>query len=238
MMGQRQKLHDFSEDLQRELIDSFRIDDPGYTKGLAVNYPVEKGMVRGIFAPFRINDELEKFLVSSFELSGEKVFESAVFLHYLAVFSPNLAINFLNELIRPKKKLFIGSVPKMQIETLIGKVDYYIYTPPQNSYYSIDVWWPSVLACIDHVEMVIPATGMATRVINKRLWNLNINVQSFDIGSLVDTVALLPTRKWIRLAGHRAKKVLLNQPENTSAQALHYLLREIKLRCYSAIKSI
>jgi hypothetical protein len=236
MMGKSQKLHRFSPSLQAEMKEAFEIENPLYCKGLAVNYPRERGMVRGILAPFRIDAELQNFLLSTFDLSNRPRFESAVFLHYLAIFYPVEAQAFLDEFIRPKRKMFIGSIPRETIEKLIGPVAYYVATPARDSYHTMDLWWPEVLKCAEKVDMVIPATGMATRVVNKRLWHEGLEVQSFDIGSLVDAVDLLPTRKWIRLAGHRAKRVLLDQPEPSFGSYLEYVQREIRLKCYSAIK--
>jgi hypothetical protein len=236
MMGKSQKLHQFSTSLQAEMKEAFEIESPLYCKGLAVNYPRERGMVRGILAPFRIDAQLQNFLLSTFDLSNRPRFESAVFLHYLAIFHPAKAHAFLDEFIRPKRKLFIGSIPREKIEKLIGPVTCYVATPERDSYYTMESWWPEVMKCIQQVDLVVPATGMATRVINKRLWNSGVEVQSFDIGSLVDAVDLLPTRKWIRLAGHRAKRVLLDQPRPSFGSHLEYFQREIRLKCYSAIK--
>lgn len=236
MMGRSQKLDQFSLPLQQEMIESFEIESPLYVKGLAVNYPQEPGMVRGILGTHRVDNELQNFLLSKFDLARQPRFESAVFMHYLALFHPAFASSFLDEFVRPKKKLFVGSVARKQIEKLIGPVDYYVQTSERDSYSQIDHWWPEVKRLAERVDLVIPATGMATRIINKRLWNAGIEVQSFDIGSLVDAVELLPTRKWIRLAGHRARKVLLNQPSPTLGSSLDYIQREIRLGCYSVIK--
>lgn len=238
MMGRSQKLHQFSLSLQQEMVESFEINDPLYVKGLAVNYPQEPGMVRGILGPHRVNNELQNFLLNRFDLARHSRFESAVFMHYLALFHPSLASGFLDEFIRPKKKLFVGCVARKQIEKLVGPVDYYIQTAERDSYSQIDHWWPEVMRLAQRVELVIPATGMATRIINKRLWLSGLEVTSFDIGSLVDAVELLPTRKWIRLAGHRARNLLLNQPEPTLGSRLDYLQREIRLGCYSAVKNV
>ena len=41
---------------------------------------------------------------------------------------------------------------------------------------------------IDDVDVVLPTAGMAGRVINKRLWKLNKNVHSIELGSMVDAV--------------------------------------------------
>ena len=60
-----------------------------------------------------------------------------------------------------------------------------------------DEWWPKVLECIDDVDLVLPAAGMAGRVVQKRLWKLNKNVHSIELGSMVDTVDNLNTRSWM-----------------------------------------
>jgi hypothetical protein len=159
-------------------------------------------------------------------------------MHYLSLFHPTLASAFLDEFVRPKKKLFVGCVARKEIEKLVGPVDYYVQTAERDSYSQIDCWWPEVMRLAERAELVIPATGMATRIINKRLWNTGIEVQSFDIGSIVDAVELLPTRKWIRLAGHRARKVLLNQPDPTLGSSLDYIQREIRFGWCSAIKRL
>ncbi|MBN2520730.1 MAG: hypothetical protein JXB17_09520, partial [Bacteroidales bacterium] len=39
MMGKNQANHDFHPDLQKEMIESFKIESTQYLKGLAVNYP-------------------------------------------------------------------------------------------------------------------------------------------------------------------------------------------------------
>ena len=117
-----------------------------------------------------------------------------------------IALLFLD--IRPKKKLFIGSVDKFQIEQLVGNIDYYVKIPERDAYYSIDEWWPEVLKYIDDVDVVLPTAGMAGRVINKRLWKLNKNVHSIELGSMVDAVVGLDTRSWIPKVGDKIQNLL------------------------------
>ena len=47
------------------------------------------------------------------------------------------------------------------------------------------------------MDLVLPAVGMAGRVIQKRLWKLNKKVHSIELGSMVDTVDDLKTRSWM-----------------------------------------
>ena len=103
----------------------------------------------------------------------------------------------MNNFIRPKRKLFIGSIKKSSIEKLVGEVHYHVETPSRDAYYNIDEWWPKVLECVDDVDLVLPAAGMAGRVVQKRLWKLDKNVHSIELGSMVDTVDDLNTRSWM-----------------------------------------
>jgi hypothetical protein len=72
-----------------------------------------------------------------------------------------------------------------------------VEVPSRDAYYNINEWWPKVLDCIDDVELVLPSAGMAGRVIQKRLWNLDKNVHSIELGSMVDVVDDLNTRSWM-----------------------------------------
>lgn len=239
MMGKDQANHRVSPALTSEMIESFAIDDPLYRKALAVNHPVEKGMVRGLFARFRDNPEMEDFLYHQFGALDHVTFENPVFLHYLAVFEPRLVNSFLNTVIRPRKKMFIGSIPREKIEALIGPVACFVETPPRNAYATIDSWYPQIEQHLHEVELIIPAAGMATRVINKRVWDSGAVVQSFDIGSLVDVADDRLTRKWIRLAGHRIERHILHPDRAmTASQALAYFKKEVYLTAYSAVKSV
>ena len=116
----------------------------------------------------------------------------------MAVKEQDIVVDFLDKFIRPKKKMFIGSVDKRLIEKLVGKIDYYVEVPDKDAYYTMDDWWKKVLDNIDDVDLVIPTAGMAGRVTQKRLWNLNKNIHSIELGSIVDAVVNSKTRGWIK----------------------------------------
>jgi hypothetical protein len=209
MKGRSEMMHKFSTDLQNELTESIMINDENYLIGVAVNYEKEEGMYQGVFEPFGYNIELSDYLQTELKFNQETLFESAVLFHYLSIFKPDKATGFLNEFVRPKKKMFVGSIEKKSIEKLIGHVDYYVKIDSQNAYYSMDSWYYKVLENIDNCEVLIPAAGMATRVLNKRLWNLNKNIHSIDIGSVVDAIDNKQTRTWIKKEGGKIKNILL-----------------------------
>ena len=55
---------------------------------------------------------------------------------------------------------------------------------------------------MDHIsdcDIVIPSSGMTSRVINKRLWDIGANVKSIDFGSVVDDADGKTTRTWIKM---------------------------------------
>lgn len=207
MMGKNHRNYQTSEGLVRELKESFRINHPQYLIGLAVNYPAENKMIKGVFAPFSFNEDLNLFLNKN-DLYTNETYESFIFFHYLAVFYPKLMYNFFEKYIRPKTKMFIGSTPRHIAEKLYGKIDYYVNTPRQSAYDHIEDWWLQVEQNIDKVELVIPSAGAASNVISKRLWYKKLNINLFDIGSLVDAVDRKKSRGWIKRKGHKIQKIL------------------------------
>jgi len=209
--------HAASPELQKELVEAFMIDAPNYIKGVMVNEPTFNG-----FSLQPVNSTRNKQTLDFIErlYNGEKeeiTFDSHVLLTYLAVCQQDVMMNFLDVFIRPKKKLFIGSVDKNEIEKLVGKIDYYVKIPCAKveeqkvfpgAYYFMDEWWPEVLEYVDDVELVLPTAGMAGRVITKRLWNLNKNIHCIELGSMVDAVVGKPSRSvWVR-SGSKIKNLL------------------------------
>lgn len=209
MRGVREKLHEYSDELSRELIEAFLIDDVYYVRGAMLDYPHEPGMRRGIFSPpddIMIN---KLYLKNILHLDESVLFDSHIMFHYISVFRQDLMYSFLEKYIRPKRKMFIGSVPEPQIKRLIGNVDYYVEVPKRNAYYSINEWYPHILQNIDDVELCIPAAGMAGRVINKRLWQLEKEIHSIDLGSVIDAACNITTRTWIKHVGYTIENLLL-----------------------------
>ncbi len=200
--------HEYSEELQNELINSFGIEGDAYLKGAMVNEPT----FDGIDLRPRNQDENAHILSSFKKLYGDKNITtySHVLFTYAAVHEQKMMIQFLDNFIRPKKKLFIGSVPKNDIEKLVGKVDYYVNIPVasveeqkvfKGAYYTMDEWWEDVMDCVDDVELVLPTAGMAGRVTCGRLWDLDKQVHCIELGSVVDAVIAKESRSWIIRAG-------------------------------------
>lgn len=195
----------YSPELQKELAEGFLIKDPNFLKGLCLSYELEPGMKDGVFAPFRYNDRLQMMVES---LTDEKLFLSNVLFLYLIMFKREVFEDFLDTYIRPYPKLYIGGVDKRHVQKVIGPCEY-VQTPMKNAYSAIDQWFPQVEEKVQGVKVVIPSCGQSSRVVNKRLYEMGLNIWSIDFGSLFDAVAGLGTRTWIREEGH-----ILNQIYN------------------------
>ncbi len=218
MNGKREKMHEWSPDLQRELREAFAIDDVRYLRGAMVNYPLEPGMTHGVFAPATNNTEIENWLLTNQNIDSEMVFDSHIMFHYISVFKQELMINFLDKYIRPKKKMFINCLTEGKeqfefdrLEKFVGKIDHFVQVPFNDAYYKMDEWWPEIEDYVDQVDLCIPAAGMAGRVAQKRLWNLDKNMHSIDLGSVIDAITQRSTRTWIDRVGNRVDNLLMDK---------------------------
>ncbi|MCK4750754.1 MAG: hypothetical protein KAT15_27035, partial [Bacteroidales bacterium] len=231
IMGKKQNNHDYNIHLAEEIRQSLSIENPLFLRGLQVNHPHDRGMTKGLFERYYYNDEMQDFLLENIKLPWPMVFESAWFPNYFTSFYPLEMNRFLDRYIRPKKKMFIGSVPETEIRKLVGDVHFYISTPRKNAYATIDTWWPEILKYLDSVEVVLPAAGMATRVISKRLWDLDKEVHCIDLGSIVDAVSSFPpSRKWIKLKKHALNRILLPEfRDNSLSYWIRYAVKETGL---------
>ncbi|MFN8209129.1 MAG: hypothetical protein U0T82_17240 [Bacteroidales bacterium] len=229
MIGEDAQNHRASGPLLEELRQTFILDHALYLKGVAINYPLEPGMVHGLFAPHKDNSRLEKALTDNFGFAENFAFENPVLFQYLTVFDPGEMIKFLDTYIRPKRKMFIGSTPQPVAEKIYGKIDYYINIPAKSAYYTINEWYPLIAKDADKVDVVLPSAGTASNIIAYRLWQAGVQVHLLDIGSIVDAAEGKPSRKWIRLMGHRVNNILLPEARNRSLKfRINYLYKEIR----------
>jgi len=204
MDGKRGYKHNFSKELQNELIEAFTIQHKGYIKAASLGYPKERGMTRKAF--LFSDSRVENLRNIAAKLSKERVFYNPIVFHYLSLFHPKTLIKFINKYIKPKKKMFIGGNDKKAMESLYGKIDYYIKTPREQAYYSINEWWPQVLKNIWKCEVVLPSCGHASNVICKRIWKIGANLHCLDIGSINDVLEGNVTRGWVEKMGVKTIK--------------------------------
>jgi hypothetical protein len=199
MNGGNDKFHAYNKKLQEQLVQSFKITDECYIKGLAVNYPIEKGMKPGLFAPFEYNEKLAK-VVKRF--TKERNFYNPVVFQYLYVFDKFSFNKFFQQFIH-RAVIFVGCIDAKLIEKLIDLNVYTsIETKAKDSFDDFDTIEKQLIEAIKKYPkppLVICATGLTTRALAKSVYQSNVNCYFIDIGSVVDAAAGLETRKWIKL---------------------------------------
>jgi hypothetical protein len=195
---------EYSPELQEELYDSIRISDPLYMKAVALEWKEEPGMIKGLFAPSNVEENVKTKIVEALD---DSTYFNPIAFHYLSLFNPKVLKKFIKQHIFYQKKMFIGSASKENMEKFLGKINVYVETPKRNSYNSIDEWYGKILEYLDGIELIITCTGFASRVITKRLWNKNVVAHVIDLGSIVDPMDNnFQTRTCWRLKGKEVKK--------------------------------
>jgi hypothetical protein len=196
---------DNSAELRAELKESININDPLFLRAVSASYPLEPGMVDGLFAPFGNKEYLDTILDQFIDkINQSELYLSHILFHYLGVFKPQVLTDFVNKYIRPYPKMFVGSCNKASMEGFFGDIKTYVETPAVNSYATIDNWWKEIEDSYEDVKVIILATGNTSRIIAKRLWNINANVHCIDIGSIVDPIDnKFDTRTCWKMAGKK-----------------------------------
>ena len=238
MDHQRHRLrHKITESVEREMADTFTIDHPHYVRGIAAGYPKEEGMMSGLFAPHVCNEELVAIL-RKFGLKEGEQLDSAVMPHYMTVFHPKRFDAFLQRYVRPKKKMFVGCVEKRLVEKIYGPIAVYVKTPKRHASLQFESVWKEVKANLGDVELVLPAAGISSKIIAKRLWYMGVMVHCLDLGSIVDALEEKPvSRKWLRLKGHVINNVLRPESRRTDLGfKLSYCRKEILFNLRKGIR--
>ena len=214
--NQGYKNHKFSEALRVEMEEAFLIDHPEYMRSTFLNYKDTNKDVQRFFFNYPENKELNDLLNTKYNKVDKWEFENCNSLPYYALYHSKEFVDFLNEFVRPKKKLLIGGVSPETAKKLYGNIDEYVQTPMKSAYNNIDEWWQELEEKSKKVDLILPACGAASKVINKRLWNLGYDKHVLDIGSIIDAIDHLNTRKWIRLKGHKVNSLLLEEYQDKS----------------------
>lgn len=207
--------HRFSHTLKSELEQALSIDHANFIKAAVLGYPKEPGMKKRVFIEGSTEGSWpDRYVSTALKYSSSNFYHNPIVFHYLAVFKPIFLKHFINMFIKPKTKMFIGCCPKKDAEAFYGPIDVYVETPPKQAYHHIDKWWPQVEKNVDGVSMVLPSAGLASKVISKRLWQMDKNVQLIDIGSVNNILEGRNHPAWIKVMGlEKLKKNLLSETE-------------------------
>ncbi len=238
LMGKSYRNHEYSDRIRKEMEESILTDDPNYLRAAVVNFPCDPEMRNGLFSIYPDNPEMEGFLSQNLPSLEKRPLEHPYALPYYCLFHSE-QFHSLMEYLRSRRKLFIGGVDPSKASQFYGPIDQYVQTPSKNAYAEIDTWWPKVQAAAEKVDLVLPTAGAASKVINKRLWAAGYPGTCLDIGSIVDWVAGINSRKWIRLLGHRINRVMPKAYQNRSFSfKVEYQVREAFYHTRNAWKDL
>lgn len=195
----------FSQALMKDIRESFLIEDPDYLLAASCTWDIEPGMEPGVFAPFKYN---RKLAIKLSELTDQREFLLPVVFHYLCLFNIPVFKKWVNKYIRPKRVLYIGSVPQRYVEMMLGPIQGHVRTPKRTAYELRDSWMPRAMdeATSGKYDVVIPSIGQCTRVIQGKLWKQGAEIHSLDMGSMFDALCDRGTRTWIREKGWVVRK--------------------------------
>jgi len=196
--------HRFSEGQKKEMIEAINLSDTRIIKGVSGGYPLEDGMKDGLFGKMANMPEL----VETFRkvlTTNETTFYSPVMFHYLIVFQPERFERFVNQYIRGKRIMYIGSRSLQNMNLLFGNIKYHIQIPNKNAYDSIEKIWENVESKLNGIDVCILAAGSASNIIQKRIWSAGYKVHALDFGSICDVLETDNTKTWLRMVGSKIR---------------------------------
>lgn len=193
-----------SEEFKKELIESFEIDNPDYLIGNIAGMVKEPKAEAGLLAPFPEDEELKKITKKFYK---DKMFYSPIAFHYLYAFEREL-LDFVMKIIGKKTVALVGGEHLKGIKNKIG-VNTFIPTPSEQSFDTIDEWYPKVQLAAKRHDVLLIALAMTTNVVQKRLWEEKINVGTIDFGSVANAIVNYKGDKhnWIKRVNEKSNKV-------------------------------
>lgn len=180
------KRHQPKDDkLSQEIIEALQIDSPFYQIAATMS-GWNEGKLRG----------LRRILSKYFH---KKEFYYVTFLHetFLEDFE---AFKKFTDLFKGKKVLLIAGPTACNSKHVHNafNVGGTIQLSDTNAYYMLDEMWDAIKNEVQNNDIIISGLGWASTVLAKRLWNLKIKTKFIDIGSVVDALAGVNTRGWIK----------------------------------------
>ena len=167
-----------TEDLQREIIQCYNIQDKDFLVGTMLNDNSDRQMSKteSHIDTDKLPDEL---IERDTMLAMSCLFET--FRTDLNRFA-----EFISEM-QKTSTLFVGSYNSPAL--MYGDITH-VKVTHINCYSNIDLWYPEVLENIGNVDKVVLSCGFCGRVIAKRLWKLGVRIPVLDVGSLSDIFIL------------------------------------------------
>ena len=230
------------EKLNRKEIFTFvRFGDGDYM----IMYPKSVGRTIGKSNKFLITKKFRKELIDSYNIQDKNYLIATVIndLSTRSTFN-NIKVDKLPVLIQRDEMLIFGCLMDTFIEDIgkfkefakamcktttmlvsgynhpnldkaYGKIKYHVKTPQINSCSTMDVWYKEILENLDKVDKVVLSTGFSSRVVAKRLWDLDKKITVIDVGSVGDMLIMntpiinkIPQRSHLRIYRDKILKSL------------------------------
>ena len=215
--GARSGSHEFSLELQKEMIETFGMNDPCILKTLPfLNYEFGGPEVEFFYGKNQLNEEKYNYVFQVAQpiwgAEIENVY-SPLALAYTSVAMPTECIDFLKFLRSQNCELFIGNRATLRGNiSLLFRSCQIVGTPSKCAYKEIDRIEQECLEKIPaqstDYRVIIVSCGNTGRVLIKRLWPQLDNVFFFDFGSLMDALCGLKCRGWIKTTHFNARQFL------------------------------
>jgi len=187
-----------------ELADLLIDESPNNLVGICMHEKepgMEPGLLEGWDNPIFV-DWVNEYCVG-------REFYNAIALHYYCICKSLDMRHFLFQLRKVPNKIFVGSISRELVESVLGPLEHYIPTEDVDCYNNIEQWWPEVAAATSKSGLVIGAAGLSTRAMNQRLLVAGFEGQSLDLGSTLDFLIGNENRTWITMAGPMARRRVL-----------------------------
>ena len=192
--------HKNSPQLQQELTEALKIFNANYiVSSTAGAYNDSSG------AYFWINDDRVKLqldyrLRNIWSKFRSTSYHALIFQHTLE-FDQAWLISFLKNLTKDKKVLFIAGddlCGKELVHKALNINEEIAFSGLSNSYYILDSHMDSIIKAVKEHDIILPVLGMGTRVLAKRLWNMETNKTVVDLGVMIDALARASHRGWTK----------------------------------------
>ena len=162
---------------QKELIDSYNIEDRNYLIGTSFGDMSERSTFKNI------REERLPLLQQRTEMLSVGCLMDS-FIEDIERFKL-----FTQEMCKTST-MFVGCYNHSNLEVAYGAIKVYIQTPKQNSYAEIDRIYQEVLNGLSKVDKIVLSAGQSSRIIVKRLYETCKEITIIDVGSVSDMLVM------------------------------------------------
>lgn len=234
----RESFHNNSPELQEALIKAFTHKEDGYIISSVAGMVNEGRCRKGLFARHEWDEPIRKVVE---KYHPDEVLDNAIALAYMSVFEPNWFVDFLQKCVHGRKVLFVGGEDLCNSALIknVFDVKTFISLPMKDAFYSLDEdKMNEIIRQSQEHDIMICASGMATRVLAERLWIRKVRIDFIDIGSVADALAGIQTRTWIKmidLNDYQNNYASVFMPSKTDIVVLTHGQEEKTINCFKSI---